>query len=132
MAHLLLVEDDSLIRRMISLRLQSRGHTLETAENGAEGLQMALAGSFDAVLMDMHMPVMDGHEAVRQLRQENYRGLIVAVTASAMSRDSEAAMEAGCDAFLSKPITPDFEDQIEKILDDETTAEDGCRPDRRG
>ncbi len=62
------------------------------------------------------MPVMDGHEAVRRLREQDYAGTIVAVTASAMSRDSQAAIEAGCDHFISKPIDDDFEQRIDDIL----------------
>lgn len=68
------------------------------------------------MLMDMHMPTMDGHDATRLLRDEGYAGLIVAVTASAMSADSEKAMRSGCDDHIAKPVGPDFEDLIDAIL----------------
>lgn len=116
MALILLVDDDEMIARMISLRLRVRGHQVEFAHNGQEGIDKALGGEYDLVIMDMHMPVMDGHEAVRRLREKDFGGTIVAVTASAMSRDSQAAIEAGCDHFLSKPIGDDFEQRIEDLL----------------
>jgi len=116
MALILLVDDDEMIARMISLRLRVRGHDVEFACNGEEGIDKALGGAYDLVLMDMHMPVMDGHEAVRQLRQQGYDGTIVAVTASAMSQDSQKAIKAGCDHFVSKPISDDFEQRIDDFL----------------
>ncbi len=116
MASILLVDDDEMIARMMSLRLRMRGHEVDLAHNGREGIDKALGRDYDLVLMDMHMPVMDGHEAVRRLREDGYRSLIVAVTASAMSQDSAAAIEAGCDHFISKPIGDDFEQRLEDIL----------------
>ncbi len=116
MALILLVEDDEMIGRMVSLRLRVRGHRVEMAENGQVGIDKALNGNYELVLMDMHMPVMDGHEAVRRLREEGYEGTIAALTASAMSQDNQAAIEAGCDHFISKPIGDDFEQRITDIL----------------
>ncbi len=116
MALILLVEDDELIGRMVTLRLRVRGHQVEMAGNGQVGIDKALAGNYDLVLMDMHMPVMDGHVAVRRLRDEGYQGIIAALTASAMSQDSQAAIEAGCDHFISKPIGDEFEQRITDIL----------------
>ena len=116
MALILLVEDDEMIARMIGLRLELVGHKLELATNGREGVEMIRDGEYDLVLMDMHMPEMDGHEAVRILRADGYRGTIVAVTASAMSSDSERAIKSGCDAFIPKPIGEDFEQRVEELL----------------
>ena len=116
MAKILLVEDDQMISKMMVLRLMMRGHQVDTAINGQQGVDRALAGNYDLILMDMHMPVLDGHGATRQLRDQGYQGLIVAVTASAMSSDSRKALDSGCDAHIVKPITADFEDQIEAIL----------------
>lgn len=117
MAKLLLVEDDSMIRKMLALRLRIKGHDVDEAENGKLGLEAALKGGYDLVLMDMHMPVMDGHEATRELRKMGYTGVITAVTASAMSEDAHTAIEAGCNYFIPKPIGEDFEDQIQSIID---------------
>lgn len=117
MAKILVVEDESMISRMLSLRLRMKGHQVDLAENGKVGMEMALAASYDVVLMDMHMPVMDGHEATRALRDTGYTGLIVAVTASVMSQESEAAINSGCDSYISKPITESFEQEVQDKLD---------------
>ena len=117
MAKILLIEDDPLISKMLSLRLQMDGHQVECAFDGKTGVDMAEADSFDAVLMDMHMPVMDGHEATKRLRSGGYSGLIIAVTASVMTQDTESALEAGCDYFISKPIGEDFERLVNQHIE---------------
>lgn len=117
MAKILLVEDDQMISRMIRLRLMVAGHQVDTACNGQLGVDMAVSDSYDLILMDMHMPVLDGHQAVKLLRGKGYEGLIVAVTASVMSQESNQAMESGCDDFICKPIGEDFEQRIEKLLE---------------
>jgi len=115
-SRILLVEDDEFIRRMIELRLLLRGHEIELADNGEIAVSKALANSYNLILMDMHMPVMDGHRATEALRERGYKGLIVAVTASAMSAESEKAMVSGCDDCITKPISADFEERIEALL----------------
>ncbi len=121
MAKILLVEDNEMVSRMISLRLQMRGHEVDIAVNGEQGVEQAMGGQYALVLMDSHMPVMDGHEAVENLRAQGYRGCIVAVTASAMSRDSQSAIDAGCNGFIAKPIGGDFEDLIAGYLEHGTS-----------
>ncbi|MCU7934539.1 MAG: response regulator [Candidatus Thiodiazotropha sp. (ex Dulcina madagascariensis)] len=116
MANILVVEDDEMISRMLQLRLELSGHQVDTAANGEEGADKALAGAYDLVLMDIHMPVMDGYEATHRLRGQDYSGTIVALTSSVMSKDTCDAIDAGCDHFLAKPIGPDFEEQIRGIL----------------
>ncbi len=116
MATILLVEDDEFIRRMLVLRLKRRDHAVETAADGKIGVARARELRPDLVLMDMHMPVMDGHEAVRTLRAGGYEGLIVAITASAASVEMATAREAGCDDIISKPIGGDFETIIHSLL----------------
>ncbi|MES9967277.1 MAG: response regulator [Sedimenticola sp.] len=115
MADILLVEDP-MIRKMISLRLRTRGHQVDEAENGKLGMEAALSNSYDLVLLDMHMPVMDGYDAARNLRAQNYTGIIIAVTASAMSEETSLAIDAGCNHFIPKPIGPDFEQKIEAVM----------------
>ncbi len=116
MARILLVEDDEFIRRMINMRLTLQGHQVEQAGNGQEALDLASSGGYDLILMDMHMPVMDGHKATQALREQRYAGLIVAVTASVMSAESEKAIESGCNDYIPKPIGADFEARIYEIL----------------
>lgn len=116
MVQILLAEDDEYISRMISMRLTLRGYEIDVVVNGQEVVDKALAGNYELILMDMHMPVMDGHEATRTLRGKGYTGIIAAVTASVMSADSEKAIQSGCDAYISKPIGADFEDRVEELL----------------
>ena len=116
MSKILMVEDDEYISRMLNMRLGLRGHDIDHAVNGQEAVDKALAENYELILMDMHMPVMDGHEATQILRDKGYKGLIVAVTASAMSADSEKAIKSGCDDCITKPIGSDFEDQIDALI----------------
>lgn len=116
MAAILMVEDDAMISKMLCMRLELQGHCVDVADNGMSGYEKALTGDYDVVLMDMHMPVMDGHEAVRKLREHGYTKTVVAVTASAMSEDTAQALKAGCDHFIAKPIGDDFEQVLETII----------------
>jgi len=102
--HVLVVEDGETNRRLISLVLRRAGVEVEMANNGQEGLDAALACEFDAILMDMQMPVMDGYTAAGRLRAANFTGPIIALTAHAMKGDEERCREAGCSDYLTKPI----------------------------
>ena len=117
MAKILLVEDDKLISRMVCLRLNWHGHQVETAFNGQEGVDKGLTGGFDLILMDMNMPIMDGHEAARTLCSKAYAGIITAITASVMVKETDQAIESGCNSIISKPIGADFEERVQQILD---------------
>jgi PAS domain S-box-containing protein len=108
-ARILLAEDNQANQELISLRLRQAGAAVVTAGNGKEALDRAseavMAGRpFDIVIMDMQMPVLDGYEAVRQLRARGFTEPILAVTAYAMSEDREECLGQGCDDFISKPI----------------------------
>jgi CheY-like chemotaxis protein len=86
------------------------GHRVVVAENGKQALDLLDRGTFDAILMDVQMPEMDGFEATRILREEEKSTgkhlPVVAMTALAMSGDRERCMEVGMDGYLSKPIRP--------------------------
>lgn len=97
------VENQILVQRILS----KRGATVLVANDGAEGVVKALKGSFDLILMDMHMPVLNGYQAVEQLRARGYSVPIVAVTAQAMKDDREKCLRVGCTDYLSKPIITD-------------------------
>ena len=114
---ILIVDDNEDIHRLLARRLRKQGCTVYSAVNGAEGVVLALSERPDIILMDMHMPVMDGYEATARLRKEGYRGVIAALTASAMSGDQSKAMKAGCDKFIPKPIGRDFEEQIRALVE---------------
>ena len=116
MQRILLVEDDKAIVKMMKRRMKRAGYELSVAENGRICLEMVATVQPDLILMDMHMPEMDGHEATIILRNQGYDGLICALTASVASKDSEESYEAGCDYFIAKPIDFNFEEKIATIL----------------
>jgi len=106
---ILLVEDGRDNQVLISSVLKKAGLTVELAENGQIGMDRALAAResaqpYDLILMDMQMPVLDGYSATRGLRNAGYQGPILALTAHAMSSDCQKCLDAGCDAYTTKPI----------------------------
>jgi len=106
----LLVEDNAVNRRVAEHQLHKLGCSVAVACNGVEGVAAALGGHFDLVLMDCQMPLLDGFDATRQIRQHEAGGErrlpIVALTANALSGDREACLAAGMDDYLSKPLEP--------------------------
>ena len=106
MHRILLVEDNEMNRDMLSRRLRSRGYDVVIAVDGEIGLAMAKSETPDLILMDMSLPVIDGWEATRTLKESDATKHIpvIALTAHAMSTDREKAMEAGCDDYDTKPI----------------------------
>ncbi|MDN3578292.1 PAS domain S-box protein [Chitinimonas viridis] len=105
-AEVLLVEDDVRNTYAMLSTLEAAGYRVEVASNGQEALDVFTRMHPQAVLMDMSMPVMDGFEATRRLRSDvGYKGPILALTALAMPGDRERCIEAGCDDYLSKPIS---------------------------
>ena len=108
-ARILLVEDNDVNRRLISQLIGGLGFDVELAEGGRSGVDAARAKRFDAVLMDIQMPDMDGLEATRLIRVEqgpNRRTPIIALTGNVFEEDRQSAMAAGFDDYLAKPIRP--------------------------
>ncbi len=106
MTRILLVEDNEMNRDMLSRRLERRGYVIEIAVDGRQGIEMARAGKYDLVLMDMSLPEVDGWDATKQLRgfPETKDLPIIALTAHAMAGDRERALEAGANDYDTKPI----------------------------
>jgi len=104
----LLVEDDEVNRRVALGMLEKYGHEAIVAVNGAEAIERLKTETFDVVLMDRHMPVMDGIKATREIRaMANGAALpIIGVTAAANTQELEACLDAGMDACVTKPIDP--------------------------
>lgn len=115
----LLVDDYSDAREMYSEYLKYSGFDVVEAANGVEALERALDSSPDIILMDLSLPVMDGWEATRRLKQDaRTAGIpVVALTGHALSGILEGAKTAGCDAFVTKPCLPeDLVMQIRSVL----------------
>ena len=106
---ILVCDDDPLLLELLGFRLTSRGHDVSTASDGAEGLKMIREGSFDAVILDGMMPVMDGYEVLRQLREdERFRELpIIMLTARKQEKDIVGALELGANDYIVKPFIPE-------------------------
>ena len=106
MSRILLVEDNELNRDMLSRRLARKGHEVSIAVNGRQGIDMARAGQFDLVLMDMSLPEIDGWETTRLMRAapETATVPIIALTAHAMAGDRDRALAAGCNDYDTKPV----------------------------
>ncbi len=119
MAKILLVEDNEMNRDMLSRRLSRKGYEVVVSEDGAKGVSMAASERPDLILMDMSLPIIDGWEATRQVKQapETADIPIIALTAHAMAGDREKAIEAGCDDYDTKPIElPRLLEKIERLL----------------
>ncbi len=112
----LLAEDDEINREVALSLLDETGLLIDTAENGEEAVNAAQTGDYDLILMDMQMPVMDGLEATRRIRQLPGRQHtpIIALTANAFAEDRQRCLESGMDDFVAKPINPDY--LFEKIF----------------
>jgi two-component system, sensor histidine kinase and response regulator len=103
-----LVADDNAINRTVTERmLQRGGHTVALAENGMQAMEMALAGRFDLVLMDVQMPEMDGLAAtvaIRRAESTARRTPVVGLTAHALRGDRDRCLDAGMDDYVAKPV----------------------------
>ena len=123
----LLAEDDAVNREMTTQLLEKMGHEVHTASDGAEALAAVRDQAYDAILMDVQMPEMDGLEATRRLRNETLpdeQPYIVALTASVTEDDRRRCLEAGMDAFLSKPIR---KDELAEALHSSPAADEAKR-----
>ncbi len=122
--HILLVEDNELNREIAQEILREYGFLVDSAENGAvavEKVSTAASGSYDLVLMDVQMPIMDGYTATRKIRAlddpARAKLPILAMTANAFDEDRRNALESGMNGFLSKPIViDDLVQELHKIL----------------
>ena len=106
---LLVVDDNKINQRLATVLLESEGHQVDVASNGREAVEAAMQQTYDAILMDVQMPVMDGVQATRRIRAlpaPRCEVPIVAVTADALAGADERYKAAGMDAYVSKPLDP--------------------------
>jgi two-component system, cell cycle response regulator DivK len=117
MAKILLVEDNEMNRDMLSRRLIRKGHEILTAIDGEEGVRMTEEIKPDLVLMDVSLPIIDGLEATRRIRNHANDDIaktpVIALTAHAMEEDRKKALDAGCNDFDTKPV--DLSRLLDKI-----------------
>ncbi|TKG93521.1 response regulator [Puteibacter caeruleilacunae] len=110
---ILLVEDNLLNQRLTTISLQRHGHEVEIANNGLEALNMVKNGSYDVILMDIMMPVMDGLESTQKIREfeasqnNGEKTPIIAITANTLDNDREKCIAIGMDDFMTKPFDMD-------------------------
>ena len=115
----LIVEDSALNRKLVETVLKPHGYRVLTAEDGQTGVEAALRERPDLILMDVMMPVMNGYDATRRIKDHRDTSSIpvVALTASAMPHERDQALAAGCDGYITKPIdTRAFPNQIKQFL----------------
>lgn len=126
----ILLAEDNPVNQTVALRMLERmGHTVSLVENGKEAIETLKLASFDLVLMDVQMPLMDGFEATRALREwEKTAGKhvpVIAMTAYALKGDEEKCLEAGMDGYIPKPISAQhLYDVIEGMMDQSEKLEE--------
>ncbi|MFH1279774.1 MAG: response regulator [Candidatus Eisenbacteria bacterium] len=128
----ILLAEDNPVNQLVARRiLEKEGHELDVRCNGQEAVKGLEKGNYDLVLMDVTMPVMDGYEATREIRErEKEKGghvPIIAMTARAIKGDREKCLESGMDGYISKPIRPDLLiETITEILGGREAAREGA------
>ncbi len=110
---ILLAEDNPINQQLALEYLQRSDATIDIAETGRRAIDLALERSYDAILMDIHMPEVDGLTATRTIREAGLTMPIIAVSADALAERRSAAMTAGCDAYVTKPI--DFDELLSTL-----------------
>ena len=107
--HILLVEDEEKLARMVELELKYEGYSVEKAFDGRKGLELALSGAFDLVLLDIMLPQLSGMEGLRRLRRESQVPVIM-LTARDSVVDKVSGLDSGADDYITKPFA------IEELL----------------
>ncbi len=128
--HLLVVEDNAVNQVVARRLLESQGHRVDIAENGAEAVDAVRRTTYQAVLMDCQMPVMDGYQATRIIRAAeggSRHTPIIAMTAGAMAEDRERCLAAGMDDYIAKPVRGH---ELAEVLQRWTNRHNGQRVDR--
>lgn len=125
----LLTEDNIDNQRLVSMYLKKLGADVTVANNGKEAIDYTEKDQFDLILMDVQMPVMNGIDATKYLRENGYKKPIVALTANAMKEDVDTCLEAGCNDFIQKPIIQQqFINNVSRYLNKVETSEDIAGP----
>jgi CheY-like chemotaxis protein len=118
-ARILLIEDNDENLELMTYLLEAFGHTVLTARDGRQGLDVASRDTPDLILCDLQMPKLDGFGVLREIRRDRRlaKTPLVAITAFAMRDDHDRVLAAGFDGYLAKPIVPEeFVGQVESFL----------------
>jgi DNA-binding response OmpR family regulator len=107
MARILLVDDDERLTRALDDWLTAEGHELEILVDGQHGLQKALTGSFDVLILDWDVPTLQGIDICHQYRERGGKAKIIMLTGKASVRDRVTGLDAGADDYLTKPFNPE-------------------------
>ena len=113
MSRILIVEDEPRIAAFVSRGLESAGYSTVVVDDGADGLERALAGDIDLVLLDVGLPTMDGFDVLRQLRAQGSGVPVIMLTARSSTRDTVEGLDAGANDYVSKPFT--FEELLARV-----------------
>ena len=106
MKDILIVEDDSSIRRLLQYDFSKTSFNVQTADNGQEAYELCQKNSFDVIIVDWMMPIMDGRTLVSHLRAQGNQSIIIMLTAKDDENDVLDAFEAGVDDYMTKPFSP--------------------------
>lgn len=110
---ILLAEDNEVNQKLFGMMITKLGHKLDLAVNGKEAVTMAAENNYDIIFMDLHMPVMDGFEATKIIKEKNPAVPVIAVTADTFENTINLCNEAGINDILKKPYK---KDNVENIL----------------
>ena len=119
MSRILVIDDDFNLLQMVKLMLERVGHQVEISKEGAKGLELAAETKPDLAIIDVMMPGLSGYDVVRKLREDprTARIPIVILTARSQPMDKEMALQAGANAFLSKPVTAqDLTERVDAVI----------------
>jgi CheY-like chemotaxis protein len=128
MKRILIVDDKATSRELLRIVLEKQGYAVLEADDGEKALQKARIENPDLILLDLQMPIRNGYEVLRELRQDaRYAALpIIAITASAMQGDREKALAAGFTGYLTKPVSlSHLRNEIHRLLEPGNVADAG-------
>ena len=119
----ILIAEDNDSNFILMTYILKKFYLFDRAKNGQEAVEMVDKYDYDVVLMDIKMPIMDGLEATKRIKEKHPNLPVIALTANAFDSDRQLAMEAGCDDFLSKPVSSEIcVKTIEKFIGTEKEA----------
>jgi two-component system chemotaxis response regulator CheY len=107
MKRALAVDDSATMRNLVKIALESEGFTVDTAENGKEALELTKKNTYDIVISDINMPVMDGLQFLKEFRETNKRTPVLMLTTETEARKKEEAKRLGATGWIVKPFKPE-------------------------